>query len=432
MKKVTFFLLLFVAPLLMFAFTLKDVQNIFNHTDRMNRDPWRLTEELRQKPYDGGWRNDEKLLYHYVDGYHTQSDSTMFYAWDADSENWAVSIKAINEFEGRRIVRTKLYMLDDGEWSLFFDIPIQHNEDNLAEHVSVLMAAGDGFIELYELSVDYSESYVVKLTIACYQGDSTYYEQRVYSAFRQGALGQEVIYLSEDGEEWEPFRMNLFSYIPEDTSTWQDFIRLFNAELPWLVLNDLKLPYGGLLDEISSHMMEGNGEWHLFQHTIHTYNEQLQLIQKETEYPYYDGWHPSSRIFYEYDDNGNQTTMHEQDWDWEFGTEQFLDKRLTHYSWEAHLDVSDDVITPAGSLAFSAYPSPFAEGLNIKNDSDGAMEISIYNLRGQMLKKLHSRKGEVLFWDGFDNNGKSLPSGVYLLKASAGKAVSIRKVLKTK
>jgi len=72
----------------------------------------------------------------------------------------------------------------------------------------------------------------------------------------------------------------------------------------------------------------------------------------------------------------------------------------------------------------SIYPTPFNNGeilkLNISSDLKiQKSSVQIYNIKGQLVRSLSQSKDNfehLLFWDGRDNNSKSVSSGIYLMK----------------
>jgi len=87
-------------------------------------------------------------------------------------------------------------------------------------------------------------------------------------------------------------------------------------------------------------------------------------------------------------------------------------------------------------LIKSAYPNPFTSSTTLvwQQKSREPVEISVYNLKGQLVKKLPclpAGKGEhSLIWNGDDNLGKRVAAGIYFLKLQSGKAVQTRKVVR--
>ena len=72
----------------------------------------------------------------------------------------------------------------------------------------------------------------------------------------------------------------------------------------------------------------------------------------------------------------------------------------------------------------SIYPTPFVHGeilkLNISSDLKiQKSSVQIYNIKGQLVRSLSQNEDSlehILFWDGRDNNSKSVSSGIYLMK----------------
>lgn len=83
----------------------------------------------------------------------------------------------------------------------------------------------------------------------------------------------------------------------------------------------------------------------------------------------------------------------------------------------------------------NAYPNPFNPSTCIPYRLEGAgkVKIDIYDQRGRKVRSFergHAAAGRYgLLWDGCDSSGKTLPSGVYLVKMSSGSYVGSKKVV---
>ncbi len=82
-----------------------------------------------------------------------------------------------------------------------------------------------------------------------------------------------------------------------------------------------------------------------------------------------------------------------------------------------------------------AYPNPFQEEINLSFEliQKEKTTIEIFNIHGQ---SVHTLLSEVIpggehrvLWDGRDQNGQSMPAGIYLVRLRAGKALINQKVL---
>jgi len=100
-------------------------------------------------------------------------------------------------------------------------------------------------------------------------------------------------------------------------------------------------------------------------------------------------------------------------------------------NWTYSVPNNDPTETPAVQM-ISAYPNPFNSDLNIKLDCKTLInsDISIYNIKGQLIKSWKGVKSNELTWDGRDKDNKPVKSGVYLIKAGQGQDTSVVKVIK--
>ena len=84
------------------------------------------------------------------------------------------------------------------------------------------------------------------------------------------------------------------------------------------------------------------------------------------------------------------------------------------------------------------WPSPFESSTEIEFvlGRSGHADVSVYNVSGQRVAKLanatYPAGAQRVTWDGRDNNGGRLPSGVYFVKLQVQDYTSVRKVLLTK
>ncbi|MBN1351990.1 S8 family peptidase [candidate division KSB1 bacterium] len=81
------------------------------------------------------------------------------------------------------------------------------------------------------------------------------------------------------------------------------------------------------------------------------------------------------------------------------------------------------------------YPNPFNPGTEIMYQlaSDSDVRLSIYNMLGQLTRTLIrgncQRGAHRVYWDGRDDNGAEVPSGVYILSLRAGQHSQNRKIV---
>jgi len=96
-----------------------------------------------------------------------------------------------------------------------------------------------------------------------------------------------------------------------------------------------------------------------------------------------------------------------------------------------------DELAPELSSRLSISPNPFRElaVISYTLDKAAATELKVYNLKGQLVRTLFQgtqSKGEQhLAWEGCDDNGRPVASGIYFLQMSIeGKARTSEKMVK--
>jgi hypothetical protein len=99
------------------------------------------------------------------------------------------------------------------------------------------------------------------------------------------------------------------------------------------------------------------------------------------------------------------------------------------------------VVSVAAPVAFDLsqnYPNPFNPSTNIKYQLPQAVQVSltIYNMLGQQVRKLVSAQQpagyHTVVWDGRDNFGRRVPSGVYHYRLQAGNFTVTKRMLMAK
>ncbi|MDD2331209.1 MAG: DUF1565 domain-containing protein, partial [Candidatus Cloacimonetes bacterium] len=106
-----------------------------------------------------------------------------------------------------------------------------------------------------------------------------------------------------------------------------------------------------------------------------------------------------------------------------------IDMGCYEYGSPAYVSSEDPVMpAPEPGLSLLAYPNPFnpRTTLAFNLPQPGLTQIEIYNLKGQKLKTLHSgylaQGRNQLSFNGTDDSGRALSSGIYFARISQGKA----------
>jgi hypothetical protein len=96
---------------------------------------------------------------------------------------------------------------------------------------------------------------------------------------------------------------------------------------------------------------------------------------------------------------------------------------------------SDNILIPVRTELTGNYPNPFNPETKIKFalKETGDVSIKIYNIKGALVRALVD--GEMnaayheIIWDGKDNTGKQVGSGVYFYKMKAEKYTATKKMI---
>jgi hypothetical protein len=98
------------------------------------------------------------------------------------------------------------------------------------------------------------------------------------------------------------------------------------------------------------------------------------------------------------------------------------------------LDIKDGRVIPAEYELAQNYPNPFNPStiIGYALPKDGSVKLVIYNIMGQVVRVLvddEKRAGYYsVEWDGRNNSGTMLPSGVYLYSIYSGDFSSTKKL----
>lgn len=92
--------------------------------------------------------------------------------------------------------------------------------------------------------------------------------------------------------------------------------------------------------------------------------------------------------------------------------------------------VASDEHTIVKPKAISAYPNPCISG-NVHFKAQQAKSISIYNIKGQLVKKIEANPetNKELIWDKKDQNQQNVASGIYFYRVEQGQDAQIGKLM---
>lgn len=81
-------------------------------------------------------------------------------------------------------------------------------------------------------------------------------------------------------------------------------------------------------------------------------------------------------------------------------------------------------------ISLEVYPNPFSNVTDItwQITDHSTVELRIYDISGRLVENFEQPKSPII-WNGFNNNSKKLPSGVYFLKLQSGEFSETKKLL---
>jgi hypothetical protein len=104
---------------------------------------------------------------------------------------------------------------------------------------------------------------------------------------------------------------------------------------------------------------------------------------------------------------------------------------------ETVVGVRDPV--PAAGLKVDAFPNPFnpAMTIRIQHATRGTLDVAVYDVQGRRVKQVVSDESRAagtveLHWDGTNDRGQRISSGVYFLRVQSGRDVVTRKLVQIK
>jgi hypothetical protein len=106
----------------------------------------------------------------------------------------------------------------------------------------------------------------------------------------------------------------------------------------------------------------------------------------------------------------------------------------TPYGTEVR-EIDEGETRPSDFVLFQNYPNPFNPRTNIEFvlPKSGQVKIEIFNILGQRVRTLvdeHLRPGRKLVdWDGKDDRGKEVSSGIYLYRIATEEFSEAKKML---
>ena len=99
------------------------------------------------------------------------------------------------------------------------------------------------------------------------------------------------------------------------------------------------------------------------------------------------------------------------------------------------------VLAPDKTVLLSNYPNPFNPETGFRTIWDADVTVTIYNLQGRLVRQLdlglqeagyYVDKSRAAYWDGTNEDGELVASGVYFYKLDAGEFTASKRMVVVK
>lgn len=258
-----------------------------------------------------------------------------------------------------------------------------------------------------------------------FEGITNYY-RHIFSCDTLGRIIENYLYVSTDSLNWQPSMRYHYIYSPDDVSTGEDLIyNISHYNTRFLIFGSDDY---GKLAEINSEVFNQNN-WTWYDRTLYTYENEDHRITATSQTYYQTYWINTTKIISDYDLNMNLVNVETSSYNPMYGAWMPPNQR-TLYIWENLTGIENETVPSITDFSLTSSPNPFVSSISLRFSSkqDSKIIAAVYNLKGQLVKNLGSYK-KTIIWDGTDNNGKAIPTGVYLIRASQGNRTITSKVV---
>ncbi len=379
------------------------------------------------------WQNQERLFFAYDESWRITSLSVE--AWDTDAIDWVNSNRYVYSYTDTGLTdHVDLEAWDGTDWVIAARMNYSY-ENNKLESIVAYNIVGEETEEYLHLNHFYDAvSGRLDYMIMMISFDFSREWISLKSSFEydaQGRVNTTYTYVQDDAEQWVPADKSTIAYHPQDTSTYEDFYTQFINQYSF---SDYEIfPSSSLFyldEEVEYYYIDSS--WALSYKTQYAYNQDMQVIN-DVSYSF-DGtlWTLDSRNDYVYPEQLNILDTWTSSY---YSAGQLYPEDRKVYHWVMP-SANNDPLIPNTIMTLGAYPNPFNPSTTISYELSkaGNVAIEIYNLRGQKVHSLlkeYSAKGvHSVKWDGKDDAGRNVGSGLYIvILKSAGNSKSTKIIL---
>jgi hypothetical protein len=416
-----------------FSLPFNPIMNLHNNSSQA----WRTIEILRERFLDDSYSPHAKYIYSYQNSSQAFPDSIYILYWDSGSSVWDLQgiYTYIMNADGNRLLSLIRYW-DYGQtmnpydfYNFFYD-----SQNRLTRYVWHEFNNDDMMLyqrrQYYYLYPDVQGLQTVQVDYNSESGTELF-QRTDYSFDAQGRIIDANKYYSTDSLVWNLHFKTHLQYHPNDTTDYNATVDYIARVHPFQALThqlyESPNMSNGMLSSITNEGWDGI-TWNPGLFYLYSYNPQYQLLTLQIKVWTGTSWTNDMNHLFTYHTNGNLAQHVEYFWG---GTNWIPAWRYT-FTYEQYTSAEDNVLPPVSELKLQTIPNPFTDELTIRIDADRAVlsEVSVYNTKGQLIRKLETAGNSDICWDGKDMNKRNVPNGIYFIRAATAGMKTTAKALK--
>ncbi|MFC1898592.1 T9SS type A sorting domain-containing protein [Candidatus Cloacimonadota bacterium] len=355
----------------------------------------------------------------------SQLDELYYYTWE--NSGWSNFLKYDFFYENGLNTEIKVYWWNGSVWAydhrqiFFYD-----ENDNIIE---VLIQIHDGgWLNYLLYTLLWENNLMIEITIQDWINLEWVNDDRTLVSYDEYENEIEDLNQSWDGYEW--YDQYLFTMTYDASNLRLDMHEQHNNQGTWI--DDYFNTYSydtneNLIEDLGASNL--NGTWLNDQLITYSYDANDLLETVLNQYYFMDEWWNNYQELYTYDD-------------------EILTERLTQY-WEGDIwdnyQLEEFVYEEVGDISnqiqendfrLSNYPNPFnpSTTISFSIEPNEQYDLTIYNLKGQKVKTFLINSSTDLpinsiIWDGTDQTGNPVSSGIYFYRLTSSDTESSKKML---
>lgn len=349
-----------------------------------------------------------------------------------ETKQWVKYRKSFNSYDlnGRMTSYISYYLNDNGLWGEPGKTDLSYNEHgDLTSFISMLHdSITNKWINYRKNEYMYESN--KRRTEYNWNNQTSQWDNSTKEELEYDASGNDTLRTfynwDKQTSQWIGFFKYKYAYSKEGKLTNTTDIKRDTITNQWINVDKTDYIFdtnGNEIEELYSEWDATAGKWFGRQKYVSTYHEKGQLSSKIT----YLGWNKTDATFdlsskeeYEYDSNGNNTTVSSYYWNL---TENLWSIRTKTNNFYSLHDLTNKVEIKE-NMNIRLYPNPVDETLTLDINDHSVTQCHLYNSNGQLLLTLNVEQGINTY------NISHLNQGMYLLKLKTEEGLLVKKIIK--